>query len=93
MKGFEKIKEVAEAHFQALYTKDGQPDEEVTTDFLSHIPTLIHYANNQYLLDLFSEEEIISVIWSMEVSKSPSTDRFTIHFCRACWPIIKLYLT
>ena len=64
--GFEKIKVVVEVHFQYLYTKNGQTDEEVDVDFLYHILALINYADNQYPMSPFSEEEIINVIWSME---------------------------
>jgi hypothetical protein len=88
-KGFEQLKAVAETHFKGLYKEEGSSSEEVISDFLSHIPSLVRRNNNSTLMKPFSEEEINNVIWSMEPDKAPGPDGFTIHFYRACWDIIK----
>jgi hypothetical protein len=88
-KGFDQIKVAAEIHFQRLYKEEGSDCEEVISDFLSHIPSLIRRNDNSVLMKPFSEEEICNVIWSMEPDKAPGPDGFSIHFYRACWDIIK----
>ena len=40
----------------------------------------------------FMEEKINDVIWSMESDKAPGPDRFSFHFYRLCWTIIREYL-
>jgi hypothetical protein len=88
-KGFEQLKAAAETHFKGLYKEEGSGSEEVISYFLSHIPSLVSRNDNSALMKPFSEEEINNVIWSMEPDKAPGPDRFTIHFYRACWDIIK----
>ena len=44
---------------------------------------------NVELMKPFSEQEIIDVIWSMEPDKAPGPDRFSFHFYRVCWTVIK----
>jgi hypothetical protein len=83
------LKRQAETHFQNLYKEDGVGCEEVTSDFLSHIPFLVSREDNSTLMKPFTEEEICNVIWSMEPDKAPGPDGFSIHFYRTCWEIIK----
>jgi hypothetical protein len=88
-KGFDQLKVAAETHFKRLYKEEGSGSDEVITDFLSHIPSLVNRNDNSTLMKPFSEEEIYNVIWSMEPDKAPGPDGFTIQFYRACWDIIK----
>ena len=91
-KGFTQIKAVAESHFKNLYSAVTQGNEEETTDLLSKIPLRISPEENTALINPFTEEEITKVIWSMEPNKAPGPDRFTIHFYKTCWDIIKFDL-
>eukprot|EP00253_Pinus_taeda_P004488 PITA_04488 len=88
-KGFQQVKEVAQIHFQNLFSLDAQGEEADEAEFLTHIPSLISPKDNSDLCKPVSEEEIIKVIWSMESDKAPGPDEFTIHFYKACWDIIK----
>ena len=69
-KGFSQIKQVAEAHFQNLFSEDGISDLDLTTNFLSNIPCMVSEEDNVDLLKPFAEQEIIDVIWAMEPDKS-----------------------
>ena len=91
-KGFDQLKVAVESYFQNLYNEDGDGCEEVTFDFLSHVPFLVSREDNSTLIKTFSEEEICNVIWSMEPDKAPGPDGFSIHFYRTCWEIIKVDL-
>ena len=53
-----QVKETVDIYFQHLYTEDGIGNEEFTSDFLSHMPSLVSEENNVNLMKLFSEEEI-----------------------------------
>jgi hypothetical protein len=88
-KGFEQLKAATETHFKGLFKEEGSSSEEVISDFLSHIPSLVSRNDKSSLMKSFSEEEINNIIWSMEPDKAPGADGFTIHFYRACWDIIK----
>jgi hypothetical protein len=91
-KGFNQVKAATETHFRNLYREGTQSNEEETVDFLSNIPSLISPKDNAILCRPITEEEIINVIWSMDVDKAPGPDGFTIHFYKTCWHIIKEYL-
>ena len=80
---------MAEVHFQNLFRDDGSFDLDLTSDFLSNIPSLVSKGENDELLKPFYEQEVIDVIWSMEPDKAPRPDGFSIHFYRICWTIIK----
>ena len=43
-------------------------------------------------MEPFTEEEIIDVIWPMELDKSPRPDGFSFQFYRVFWIVIKKYL-
>eukprot|EP00253_Pinus_taeda_P020601 PITA_20601 len=88
-KGFSQIKEAAERHYKSLYTSDNQGSEEDIVDLLSNIPLLVSSEDNSALTQPITEEEIIKVIWSMDSDKAPGPDKFTIHFYKTCWEIIK----
>jgi hypothetical protein len=89
---YNQLKEAAKIHFQKLYKEDGVDCEEATTEFLSHIPSLVSKEDNASLMKPFTEEEINNVIWSMEPDKAPGPDGFSINFYRNCWEIIKIDL-
>eukprot|EP00253_Pinus_taeda_P025214 PITA_25214 len=89
---FDQIKIAAENHYKELYGTRLEGSKEDTEDLLSHIPHLITHEDNQALLKPVSEEEIIKVIWAMDLDKAPGLDGFTIHFFKICWDIIKTYL-
>ena len=75
-----------------LFQNDGCSDEEVSSEFLNNVPSLVSIEDNYDLMKPFSEMEIIDVIWAMEFDKSLGPDGFSIHFYKVCWPIIKFYL-
>ena len=89
VKGREQVILAAREHFRNLFTEEGEVEEEITKDFLDHIPPLINQAENVNLLKPFSESEIINVIWAMDPDKAPFPDGFTTNFYRACCPVIK----
>ena len=72
-----------------MYKEDGFIDSDLTSEFLANIPCLVREEENDELVKPFSEEEIIDVIWSMELDKAPGLDRFSFHFYRACWIVIR----
>lgn len=88
LKGEEQQKKAPEDHSQNLYKEDGNGSEEVISEFLSHIPSLVSKEDNASLTKPFSKEEIYKVIWSMEPDKALGPDDFSIHFYRICWEII-----
>ena len=62
-KGIATIRELATtSHFQELYIESGDDNEEETSEFLSHIPSLIKEEDNHDLLRPFTEEEISKVV-------------------------------
>ena len=70
-KGFVQVKEVVDIHFQHLFTKDGIGNEDLNSDFFSHMPSLVNEENNVNLMKPFTEEEISNVVWDMESDKAP----------------------
>ena len=70
-KGISQIKQAAEGQFQSLYREDGSIDSELTSEFLSNIPSLVSAEENGELMKPFTKEETIDVIWSMEQDKAP----------------------
>ena len=81
--------QVVETHFQGLSSETGLKKNHLNSEFLSNIPSLVSKETNGELMDLFTEEEIIDVIWSMESDKAPVPDGFSFQFYRVCWKIIK----
>jgi len=63
-----------------LYTKEGEMDEELSNNFISHLPQLVSEAGNQELNKQIEEEEILKTINQFNLDKAPSPDGFTIHF-------------
>ena len=57
-----------------------------------NVPSLVNDEDNYDLMNPFTKQEIVDVIWAMEFDKAPGLDGFSIHFYKACWPIIKLDL-
>ena len=57
-KGHEQLKLAGVTRFQNLYKDNREGREEVTSDFLSHIPLLVTREDNTTLSNPFSEEEI-----------------------------------
>ena len=43
-------------------------------------------------MKIFSEKEVVDVIWAMEPNKAPGPDGFSSHFYRLCWNVIKFDL-
>ena len=80
---------MAEFHFQNLYREGGSSDSDLTSDFLSNIPCMVSEEENVELMNPFSKQEIIDVIWSMEPDKALGLDEFSCHFYRVCWTVIK----
>ena len=83
-KGITHLKQEAEAHFKKLFTKEGVVESELTSNFLSNVPSMVNAEDNGELMKPFSEAEIIDVIWSMAPDKAPVPDSFSIHFYRVC---------
>eukprot|EP00253_Pinus_taeda_P009325 PITA_09325 len=91
-KGFSQIQEAAVNHFQNLLSAERNGNEEDEAEFLTTIPNLVSEEDNDSLMSPVTEEEITSIVWSMEPDKAPGPDGFTIHFYRICWEIIKIDL-
>ena len=72
-----------------MYHEGGLAASDVSVDFLDNIPALVNPEDNQALFKPFSEQEILDVIWAMELDKAPGLDGFSFHFYRVCWNIIK----
>ena len=72
-----------------LFKDDDCSYEQVSSDFLHNVPSLVSIEENFDLMKPFSEQEIVEVIWAMESDKAPGPDGFLIHFYKVCWPIIK----
>jgi hypothetical protein len=85
---FEEIKKVASKHFEYLYAEEGEWNNELCGQFISHIPTLIK-ENNLELNKPVSEDEIFTAIKQFNLDKAPGTDGFTVLFYIRCWYIIK----
>jgi hypothetical protein len=87
---FEEIKKLATLHYIKLYSEEGEMDEELCEQFLSHIPLKIKEEDNLELNKPVTEEEILAAINQFNPNKAPgSMDGFTIHFFKRCWSIIK----
>ena len=82
-------REMDEEHFQNLFRDDGSSDSDLASDFLSNIPSLVSEVENSELMNPFTEQEIIDVIWSMELDKAPGLDGFSFHFYRVWWSVIR----
>ena len=80
---------MAKAHFQNLFCEDGSSNSDITYDFLFNIPCLVSEEDNVVLMKPFSEQEIIDVIWAMELDKALGLDDFSFHFYRVYWKIIR----
>eukprot|EP00253_Pinus_taeda_P008973 PITA_08973 len=89
---YHQIKAAAENYFRNLYRKENHSNDEEIVDFMSNIPNLISPEENAELCRPATEEEIIKVVWSMDVDKALGPDGFTVHFYKACWHIIKVDL-
>ena len=75
-----------------LFQDDGCFDEEVSSDFLNNVPSLVNIEDNFDLINPFSEMEIVDVILAMESDKALGPDGFSIHFYKVFWPTIKFEL-
>ena len=63
--------QVAETHFQGLFSETRLKGNDLNSEFLSNIPSLVTKETNGELMEPFMEEEIIDVIWSMDPDKAP----------------------
>ena len=72
-----------------MFHEVGISNAEVTVDFLSNIPSIVSPEGNPGLMNSFSKNEILDVIWEMESDKDPGPYGFSFHLYRACWNIIK----
>ena len=79
-KGISQIKQMVEAHFQNLFRDDGSFDSDLTSNFLSNIPSLVSKGENDELMKPFFDQEIIDVTWSMELDKALGPYGFSFHF-------------
>ena len=75
-----------------MFQEDSKTDAELNSDFLSNIPSLVSQEDNAGLVKIFSEKEVVDVIWAMELDKTPGPNGFSIHFYRLCWNVIKFDL-
>ena len=80
---------MVESHFQCLFSEIGLKENDLNLELLSNIPSLVSKETNGELMDPFTKEEIIDVIWLMEPNKAPGPDGFSFQFYRVCWTIIK----
>ena len=76
--------EVAKSHFQGLFSETRLKENDLNSEFLSNIASLVSKETNGQLMELFTEEEIIDVIWSMESDKALGLDGFSFQFYRVC---------
>ena len=83
---------MVESHFQGLFSETELKENDLNLEFLSNILSLVSMETNGELMELYMEEEIIDVIWSMEPEKASRPDGFSFQFYRVCWTIIKKYL-
>ena len=81
--------QVTEIHFQGLFSETGLKENDLNSEVLFNIPSLVTNETNWELMDPFTEEEIIDVIWSMDPDKAPVPDGFSFKFYRVCWTVIK----
>ena len=79
-------------HFQLLFQEDGLSDGDMSSEFRENVPSIVNSEDNDDLMKPFTEQEILHVVWDMELDKSPGPDGFSFHFYRFCWNIIKPYL-
>ena len=73
-KGFVQVKEAVDIYFRHIYREDGIGNENLTSDFLSPVPSQVSEENNVNLMKPFTEEEISNVVWDMESDKAPGPD-------------------
>ena len=81
--------QVAESHFQGLFSETESKENDLNSEFLSNIHSLVSMETNGELKEPFTEEEIIDVICSMESDKAQGPGLFSFQFYRVCWTIIK----
>ena len=84
IKGQDLLKQLASRHFQLMFQDDGLIDQEVSSEFLDNVPSLVNAEDNHILRKPFLEKEIVDFIWSMESDKAPGPDSFSIHFYKVC---------
>ena len=72
-----------------MFQDDGCADEEVSSEFLNNVPSIVSIEDNLELTKPFSEMEVVDIIWAMESDKAPGPDGFSIPFYKVCWSIIK----
>ena len=70
--------QATETHFQGLFSETGLKENDVNSKFLSNIPSLVSKETNGELMEPFMEEDIIDVIWSMELDKSRGPYGFSL---------------
>ena len=80
LKGQDQIKLEVESHYQLLFKDNKEGNEDASTDFISHIPSLVNKDDNSALSKQFTEEEICNIIWAMEPDKAQGPDNFSILF-------------
>jgi hypothetical protein len=67
----------------------GDWNEELSQNFISHLPELVTDEDNSELNKQVEEDEILKDINQFNPDKAPGPDGFTIHFYKRCWSIIK----
>jgi hypothetical protein len=72
-------------------TKEEEEPKAIQS-MLERIPRLISKEDNIELDKEIKEEEVINVIWGLELYKVPNPDGFSIYFYHACWSLTKHYL-
>jgi hypothetical protein len=77
---FEEIKKAATSHFGNLYTKEGEDNQDLSKQFVEHIPTLIKEEDNTELNKEVTVEEVKDVINQFDLDKAPGPDGFTLTF-------------
>ena len=63
-----------------LFKDDGCTYEEVSSNFLNNVPSLVSIEDNIDLMKPFSVHEIVEVILAMESDKAPGPNGLSIHF-------------
>ena len=84
IKGQDLLKQSASRNFQMLFKDDGCSYDDVSSEFLLNVPSLVNIEDNCDLMKPFFEQEIVEVIWAMESDKAPTPDVFSIHFYKVC---------
>ena len=92
LKSQKEIKQEAHNHFQAHFTEEGPINEAINEALLQEILRVISKRDNEVLFREIEEQEVVNAIWDIEPNKAPGPDGFSIHFYKACWPLIKFDL-